>query len=639
MLKPKWRDEYMGKIIGIDLGTTNSVVSYMGKNGAELALSAQGERIMPSLVAFTKDDKILVGNPAKSQMILNTNTVHSVKRLMGKRFSEVEPYLHQFNYEIVEDDDDKLKIKIDKVLYSAEEISAMIIMELKRSAENHLNDTIDGAIITVPAYFNDSQRQSTKDAGEIAGLKVKRIINEPTAASLAFSTKITGEKKILVYDFGGGTIDVSILEIQDEVIKVLATAGDINIGGDDFDIMLTGMFLKEIEKETGIDLTNDKIAIQRLRDEAEKGKKMLSNEASYEINLPFLAETDENPVNFQRILEKSEFENLIREKVEKTIEICVKALEAAGINPDELDDILLVGGTTRIPFVQKRLNEFFKKAPNKKANPDEIVAMGAAIQGAITSGESRDILLIDVIAMSLGVKTHGGVFTKLVKANTTIPTSKGMVFSTAENDQAEVEIDVYQGESKKVEENKLLGKFILSGIKPLPAGEPRIEVSFNIDINGILLVSAIDLSTKNSKEIRVLHSGLLQNTEIEDLKEKYSEVESFEEEMADVKVLKEDIMLVSYYLEVSAKNMDLPEDIRNECNIVREKILKDVETDDSEKLQRLKRESLMFQEDIKVIIEMDSKQKTESGNEKKVEIKEKKDDTNPFLRVPEDLVK
>jgi len=628
----------MGKIIGIDLGTTNSVVSYMGENGAELVLSAQGERIMPSLVAFTTDDKILVGNPAKSQMVLNTNTVHSVKRLMGKRYSEVEPYLYQFNYEIVEADDDMLKIKIDNVLYSAEEISAMIIMELKRAAEKQLNDTIDSAIVTVPAYFNDSQRQSTRDSGEIAGLKVKRIINEPTAASLAFSTKLRGEKKILVYDFGGGTIDVSILDIQDEVIKVLATAGDINIGGDDFDIMLTEVFIKEIEKDYGIDLTTDKIAIQRLRDEAEKGKKMVSTESSYEINLPFLAESDKGPVNFQRILEKSEFEDLIKEKVEMTIDICTRALEASGLTPDDLDDILLVGGSTRIPLVQNRLNEFFKKSPSKKGNPDEIVAMGAAIQGAITVGESRDILLVDVIAMSLGVKTHGGIFTKLVKANTTIPVSKSMVFSTAEDDQAEVEIDVYQGESKKVENNKLLGKFILSGVKPLPAGEPRIEVSFNIDINGILLVSAIDLSTKNSKEIKVLHSGLLDNTEIEDLKEKYSEAESFEEEMADVNVLKEDIMLVSYYLEVSAKNKDLSEEIRNDCNAVREKILKEIETDDSEKLQKLKRESLMFQEDIKVIIEDDSKHKGEPVKEIKGDKNPKKDDTNPFLKVPKDLV-
>ncbi|MCK5003646.1 MAG: molecular chaperone DnaK [Candidatus Aminicenantes bacterium] len=625
----------MGKIIGIDLGTTNSVVSYMGENGAEIALSSQGERIMPSLVAFTKDNKILVGNPAKSQMVMNTNTVHSVKRLMGKRYSEVKPFLYQFNYEIVEDDDDRLKIKIDDVLYSAEEISAMIMMELKRAAENHIKDTIDGAILTVPAYFNDSQRQSTRDAGEIAGLKVKRIINEPTAASLSFSTKLKGEKKILVYDFGGGTIDVSILDIQNEVIKVLATAGDINIGGDDFDIMLTQEFIKEIMDKTGVDLSNDKVAIQRLRDEAEKGKKAVSSELSYEISLPFLAESDEGPINFQKDITREEFEKLIEKKVEDTINICERAIKAAGIATEDLDDILLVGGTTRIPLIQKKLKEFFKKEPGKKANPDEIVAMGAAIQGAITTGESRDILLIDVIAMSLGVKTHGGVFTKLVKANTTIPVSKNMVFSTAENDQAEVEIDVFQGESNKTENNKLLGKFILSGIKPSPAGEPRIEVSFNIDINGILLVSAIDLSTQNSKEIRVLHSGLLENTEIEDLKEKYSEVESFEEEMADIKILKEDIKLVAYYLEISGKNKDLGKDIRDECDLVRKKILIDIETDNPKKLQRLKKESLMFQEDIKVIIQEDAKQNKKEKTEEK---KKKKDDTNPFLKVPKNLV-
>ncbi len=624
----------MGKIIGIDLGTTNSVVSYMGENGPELVLSTQGERIMPSLVAFTKDDKILVGNSAKSQMVLNTDTIHSVKRLMGKRFSEVEPYLYQFNYEIVEDKNDQLKIKIGSVLYSAEEISAMIIMELKRAAEFHLQEKIEEAIITVPAYFNDSQRQATKDAGEIAGLTVKRIINEPTAASLSFSTKLKGEKKILVYDFGGGTIDVSILDIQDEVIKVLATAGDINTGGDDFDIMLTDLFIKEIKNKENIDLSNDKIAIQRLRNEAEKGKKMLSNEMSYEVNLPFLAEKDGNPINFQRVIERGEFEDIIRSKVEKTIEICKETLLAAGIEANDLDDILLVGGTTRIPFVQKKLTEFFDKPPNKKANPDEIVAMGAAIQGAITTGESRDILLVDVIAISLGVKTKGDIFTKIIKANTTIPVSKSMVFSTAEDGQSEVEIDVFQGESNKVENNKILGKFILSGIKSAPAGEPRIEVSFNMDINGILLVSAIDLSTNKKKEIKVLNSGLLENTEIEELKEKYSDIESFKEEMADVKVLKEDITLIAYYLEVCSKNKELDNEIRSACISEKKRILEEIESNDSEKLQKLKRESLMFQEDIKVLIEEDLKNKQKEEKTKG----EKMDDTNPFLRIPKNLV-
>ncbi len=622
----------MGRIIGIDLGTTNSVVSFMGENGAEIALSSQGERIMPSLVAFTKDNKILVGNPAKSQIILNTNTVYSVKRLMGKKYSEVKPFLYQFNYKIVEDEGDKLKIKIEDVLYSPEEISAMIIMELKRAAENHFKDSIDGAIITVPAYFNDSQRQSTRDAGEIAGLKVMRIINEPTAASLAFSGKVKGNKKILVYDFGGGTIDVSILDIQNEVIKVLATAGDINIGGDDFDIMLTEKFTEEIKKEFDIDLSKDKMAIQRLRDEAEKGKKMLSTETSYEINLPFLSESEKVPVNFQRKLERKEFEELISEKVEKTMEICQFAIEASGITIDDIDDILMVGGTTRIPFVQTKLKEFAGKDPTKKANPDEIVAMGAALQGAIAKGESRDILLIDVIAISLGVKTYGDVFTKLIKANTTIPVSKGMVFSTAEDNQTEVEIDVYQGEEEKIENNKLLGTFILGGINPAPMGEPRIEVTFNIDINGILKVSAIDLSTKNSKEITVLHSGLLENSEKEDLKKKYSGKKNETTGKKSLKEIKDDIILIAYYLEVCSKNKDLGKDIRDECDTVRKRITKNINTEDIKKLNKLKREALMFQEDIKVVISEDMKQ---SGGKKQGK---KKDDTNPFLKVPKDLV-
>ncbi|MEN8154279.1 MAG: molecular chaperone DnaK [Acidobacteriota bacterium] len=624
----------MGKIIGIDLGTTNSVVSFMGPNGPEIILSKQGDRILPSLVAFTNSGEVLIGNPAKSQMVLNQNTVYSVKRLMGKKFSEVEPYLHQFQYNIVQDTGDKIKIKVEEDLYSPEEISSMIVRKLKESAEEKLKEPIDGAIITVPAYFNDSQRQATRDAGEIAGLNVLRIINEPTAASLAFSLKMKQNSKVLVYDFGGGTIDISVLELQNDVIRVLATAGDIKIGGDDFDIMLTEKLVIEIKDEFNVDLFKDKLALQRIRDEAEKAKKELSTLDEYEINLPFLAESSNGPVSFQRTLKRKEFQDLIAPKVKDTIKICSKALKLSNLEIKDIDEVLLVGGTTRIPCIQKQLKKFFDKEPNKRVNPDEIVALGAAVQGSIAKGESRDILLVDVIAISLGVKTFGDVFTKIIKSNTTIPITKSMVFSTAEDNQTEVEIDVFQGENNKVEKNKLLGKFILGGIQQAPKGEPRIEVSFNIDINGILKVTAIDLSTKNSKEVAVLHSGLLSSEEKEQIREKYEDEKQSEkvEEPESSINLREEINLIGYFFEVCIKNPDIDDQIKDECSNQLGIIKKELETGDNNALEKLKNELEIMQQDIKVILESDKKDKPK---EKK---KGKKDDTNPFLTIPKDLL-
>ena len=528
----------MGTIIGIDLGTTNSAAAYMEGNNPRIVLTPEGERLLPSLVAFGKAGERMVGNPAKSQLITNINTIYSVKRLIGKRYSEVAPYLKQFNYSIVEGEEDTLKIKINDILFSPEEISAMIIERLKEATEQRLDDIIEGAIITVPAYFNDTQRQATKDAGEIAGLNVLRIINEPTAASLAFSLDLKKKSNVVVYDFGGGTIDISILEVQNDIIRVLSTAGDINLGGNDFDVMLCSQLLEEIKEEYNADLSHDKMAIQRLRDAAENAKKELSSVGEFEINLPFIADTDEGAVHFSRYYTREEFEALIKEKIDRTFEICSAALNHADLTIDDIDEVLLVGGSTRIPCVQKRIKEFFNKEPNKKVNPDEIVAMGAAIQGSIATGESKDILLLDVIPISLGVKTFGGSFTRLIDANTTIPTNRSLVFSTVEDNQTEVEINVYQGEREIAEENKLLGNFTLTGIVKAPKGIPRIEVLFSIDINGILTVTAIDLSTKNKKEVVVSNSGLLSKEEIQKIKrnaEKFKESDSKKKELIKLK--------------------------------------------------------------------------------------------------------
>ena len=559
----------MGKVIGIDLGTTNSVAAYMEGKNPEIILTPEGERLLPSLVAFSKTDDRLVGIAAKSQLITNIDTIYSVKRLIGKRYSEVAPYIHQFNYSIVEGQGDMLKIQINDKLFSPEEISAMILEKLKEAAEQRLMDTIDGVIITVPAYFNDAQRQATKDAGEIAGLNVLRIINEPTAASLAFSLDLKKKHNVLVYDFGGGTIDISVLDIQDDVIKVLATAGDINLGGNDFDMMITKLLVEEIKKEYGVDLSTNKMALQRIRDTAENTKKELSTLEECEINLPFIAENAIGPVHFLRYYSRKEFELLIKQKIDRTIEICSTALNKAGKRIDEIDEILLVGGSTRIPYVQKRIKDFFKKEPNKKINPDEIVAMGAAIQGAIATGETKDILLLDVIPLSLGVKTFGGTFTRVLDANTTIPTNRSLVFSTADDNQSEVEINVYQGEREIAEENKLLGQFTLTGIPEAPKGIPRIEVLFSIDINGILTVTAIDLSTKNKKEVIVSNSGLLSTKEIWAIKKNTETYKKSDLRKKELIALKTEIYNYVYSIKKMLENSQLePEMISMTQNLL-----------------------------------------------------------------------
>jgi len=547
----------MGKIIGIDLGTTLSVASFYENKNPGIVLNHEGGRLLPSVVAFTKNNERLIGEPAKSQLITNPkNTIYSIKRLMGKNFSEIKPYLHEYNLKIVEGSGDSIKIEINDILFSPEEISAMILQKLKESAEQFLNCSIEGAIITVPAYFNDSQRQATKNAGIIAGLNVLRIINEPTAAALAFSLDLKKKSNVVVYDFGGGTLDISILEVRNDIIKVLATSGDTNLGGNDLDRLLTNSIINEINNEYNIDLHDNQMAFQRILEASEIVKKELSTLNSCEINLPFIANSAEGPIHFFKNITRKEFENIIKDKVEKSINICDLALKKAGLHHEEIDEVLLVGGSTRIPLVQSNVKAYFKKDLNKKINPDEIVAIGAAIQGSIINGKTKDIILLDVTPISLGVKTMGGSFTRIIDSNTTTPTKRTLIFTTAEDNQSEVEIDIFQGEREIAEDNKLLGKFTLKNIPPALKGIPRIEVTFNINVNGILKVSAIDLSTKNKKEFFVSNSGLLDKSEIKKIKENAEIFRQADLERKELIKVKNNILKYIYLIEQSFKKKE-----------------------------------------------------------------------------------
>ncbi|HEX7502652.1 MAG TPA: molecular chaperone DnaK [Acidobacteriota bacterium] len=561
----------MGKILGIDLGTTKSAIAYLEGTTPEIILTPEGHRLLPSIVAFTPSGERLVGQPAKSQMITNPlNTISSVKTLMGKKYSEVEPYLQEFPFHIVKHGDDLLRIEVNNQLYSPEEISAMILLKLKDAADRYLNDPIESVIITVPAYFNDSQRQATKDAGSIAGLNVKRIINEPTAASLAYSIDLKKKAKIIVYDFGGGTIDISVLDVQNGIIKVLATAGNTHLGGNNFDIALTQKLTQEFANEHRIDLSRDKAALQRIREAAENAKIELSAVDECEINLPFIAESEDGPVHLIKYLRRTEFENLVKKEVEQTLEICSRALKNANLKIEDIDEFLLVGGSTRIPLVQQKVKEFFRREPNRKVNPDEIVAMGAAAQGSIIKGDSKDILLLDVTPMALGVKTFGGAFTRIINANTTIPVSRSLVFSTAEDNQSEVDIEVYQGEREIAEENKLLGKFTLLDIKRAPRGVPRIEVTFSININGIMNVSTIDLSTKSKKEILISQSGLLSKDEVERLREEAKKLSEVDLKRREAIFKKNKVINQIYSLNQLSRGSGLPGEVKGEiANLIR----------------------------------------------------------------------
>ena len=506
----------MSKIIGIDLGTTNSCVSVMEGNEPVVIPNAEGKRTTPSIVAFVEGGERKVGDPAKRQAVTNpTKTVYSIKRFMGNKFSESTKEAKRVPYKVVKGDNDTPRVDIDGRLYTPQEISAMVLQKMKKTAEDYLGTDVSEAVITVPAYFNDAQRQATKEAGEIAGLKVKRIINEPTAAALAYGLdKSNDDKKIVVFDFGGGTHDVSILELGDGVFEVLATDGDTHLGGDDVDEKIINWLADEFNAEEGMDLRKDPMSLQRLKEAAEKAKIELSSTTSTEINLPYITATASGPKHLVRTMTRAKFEALIDDLVKRTIEPCQTALKNADLSISDIDEIVLVGGSTRIPAVQEAVEKFFGKAPSKGVNPDEVVALGAAIQGGVLSGDVKDVLLLDVTPLSLGIETMGNVFTKLIDANTTIPTKKSQVFSTAVDNQPSVEIHVLQGERAMAADNNTIGRFHLDGLPPAQRGVPQVEVTFDIDANGIIKVSALDKGTNKSHEIRIEASSGLSEEDI-----------------------------------------------------------------------------------------------------------------------------
>ncbi len=507
----------MGKIIGIDLGTTNSAMAYMVAGKPEVIANAEGNRTTPSVVAINKSGERLVGQVAQRQRVTNAkNTIYGVKRLIGRKFSdkEVQKDHDIMPYEIVKKGDG-VAVKMGDKDYTPEEVSAMILSKLKADAEAFLGEKVTEAVITVPAYFDDSQRQATKDAGKIAGLEVKRIINEPTAAALAYGLESKKDEKIAVFDLGGGTFDVSILELGDGVFEVKSTNGDTHLGGEDFDNRIVNYFLEEFKKESGIDLKGDNAAMQRLKDEAEKAKKELSSTTEYEVNLPFITADADGPKHFEIKLTRAKLEELVKDLIDRLAEPVEKALKDAGLKASDIDEIVLVGGMTRMPAVVEKVKSIFGKDPLKGVNPDEVVAIGAAVQGGVLAGDVKDVLLLDVTPLSLGIETMGGVSTKLIERNTTIPTSKSETFSTAADNQPQVEIHVLQGEREMASDNKSLGRFILDGIAPAPRGVPQIEVTFNLDANGILNVTAKDKGTGKEQSITIQNSGNLSKEDIE----------------------------------------------------------------------------------------------------------------------------
>ncbi|HEX9164104.1 MAG TPA: molecular chaperone DnaK [Thermoanaerobaculia bacterium] len=508
----------MAKIIGIDLGTTNSVVAVMEGNEPKVIVNAEGSRITPSVVGFAKNGERLVGQVAKRQAVTNPeNTVFSIKRFMGRKFEEVNEEMKMVPYKVVRASNGDARVDVQGKQYSPPEISAMILQKLKQAAEDYLGEKVDRAVITVPAYFNDSQRQATKDAGEIAGLKVERLVNEPTAAALAYGLDKKTNETIAVYDFGGGTFDISVLEVGDGVVEVKSTNGDTHLGGDNIDQRVIDWIIDEFRKDQGIDLSKDKMALQRLKEAAEKAKIELSSTMSTDINLPFITADASGPKHLNMALTRAKFEQLVGDIIQKTMGPVKQALADSGVDPKKIDEVVLVGGSTRIPMVQKLVQDFFGKEPHKGVNPDEVVAVGAAVQGGVLGGDVKDVLLLDVTPLSLGIETLGGVMTKLIERNTTIPTRKSETFSTAADNQTSVEIKVYQGEREMAAANKLLGAFHLVGIPPAPRGVPQIEVTFDIDANGIMHVTAKDLGTGKEQKITITSSSGLSKNDVEKL--------------------------------------------------------------------------------------------------------------------------
>lgn len=577
----------MGKIIGIDLGTTNSAMAAMQAGKPEIIANSEGQRTTPSVVAVNKNDERLVGQVARRQQVTNPkNTIYEVKRLIGRRWEdkEVQRDLKLMGYEIVKANGG-VKVKMGGKEYSPEEISAMILAKLKTDAEAFLGDTVVEAVITVPAYFDDSQRQATKDAGKIAGLEVKRIINEPTAAALAYGLdKKKADEKIAVYDLGGGTFDVSILELGEGVFEVKSTNGDTHLGGADFDRVIVNYFVDEFKKDQGIDISDDKAAMQRLRDEAEKAKIELSTTNEVDINLPFLTADADGPKHFEHKLTRAKLEGLVGDLVNKTADPCEKALKDAGLKTSDIDAIVLVGGMTRMPAVQAKVKKIFGKEPMKGVNPDEVVAVGAAIQGGVLQGDVKDVLLLDVTPLSLGIETLGGVATKLIERNTTIPTSKSETFSTAADNQPQVEIHVVQGEREMVADNKSLGRFILDGIPSAPRGVPQIEVTFNLDANGILNVSAKDKGSGKEQSITIQNSGNLDKEEVEKMAkdaEAHAEEDKKKRESIDARNLLDSAIYQADKLKSDHKDKLSDEDMKkiNEAVDTAKKAVKDEKAD------------------------------------------------------------